>query len=113
MPFEFLLKGVGQIWHGAPNRLNQVREKPDWVVVVAIDSEPRALHTLPGEDFAPLRGQRAFAVTGGRVDEDQLRSPLGAEALQDALSRHCRTIERRRSKSCRGARRGLRSRDRA
>src|SRR6516225_983719 len=112
MPFEFLLQYVGEVWHRAPNRLNQMREKPVRVVVIAVDGQPCALQTLSGEGFAPLRGQRALAVTGGRVDEHQLRSARGGEAAQDALPRHSRTIERRRSKSCRGARRGLRTRDR-
>ena len=72
--FEFLLKGVRQVWHGASNRLNQVREKPVRVVVVAVDGQPCGLQAASGEVFGPLRGQRAFAVSGRRVDEKQLRS---------------------------------------
>src|SRR3977135_642280 len=113
MPFELLLKRVREFWHGAPNRLNQVGEKPDRVVVVAIDSQPCALQTLLGKDLAPLRGQGALPVAGGRVNEDQLWSSPRAEAVEDSLPRHRRAIECRRSESCRGARRGLCSRDRA
>src|ERR1700730_7124059 len=104
-PFEFLLQCVCEVWHGAPNRLDQVGKKPDRIVVVAIDSQPCALQALSGEDFAPLRGQGAFAVAGRRVDEDQLRSSSGGEAVEDSLPRHRRAIECRRSKSCRCARR--------
>jgi len=42
---QFLLKRVGEIWHRAPNRLNQVGEKPDRVVVVLSIGQPCALQT--------------------------------------------------------------------
>ena len=67
----------------------------------------------PGEGFGPLRGQGAFAVAGGRVDQDQLWSWPRAEAVEDSLPRHRRASECRRPKSCRCARRVLRSPHRA
>src|SRR3984893_8733320 len=95
-PFEFLLQPVCEVWHGAPNRLDQVGDKPDRVVVVAIDSQPCGLHSLPGEGFDPLRGQGTFAVAGGRVHQDQLWSSPRAESVEDLPPRH------RRASECRG-----------
>src|SRR4030081_2708904 len=98
------MKKVGEIWHRAPKRLKQEGEKPDRVVVVAIDSQPCALQTLLGKDLAPRRARGALPVAGGRVNEAQLWSSPGAEAVEDSLPRHRRAIECRRSESCRRAR---------
>jgi len=91
-PFEFLLQRVCEVWHGAPNRLNQVGDKPDRVVVVAIDSQPSGFQTLSGEGFGPLCGQGTFAVPGGCVNEDQFWSSARAEAIKDSSPLHRRAI---------------------
>ena len=62
---------------------------------------------------APLCGQGALAVAGGCVNEDQPWSSARAEAVEDSSPRHRRAIERRRSESCRCARRVVRSPGRA
>src|ERR1700758_1070872 len=100
MAFEFLLWCVGEVWHRAPNRLDQVGEKPDRVVVVGIYRQPCGRQSLPGERLSPLRGQRALAVAGGRVNQGQLWPWPRPEAVEDSLPRYCRASECRRAKSC-------------
>src|SRR5215475_5213492 len=88
-------------------------EKPNHVVVVAVDGQPCALQTLPGKGFPPLCSQGALAIAGRCMNEDQLWSPSRAKAVEDSLPRDRRAIERGRTKPRRCARRVLRSPDRA
>src|SRR5258705_12126600 len=87
-------------------------EKPDHIVVVAVDGQPCALQTIEGQGFTPLRGQGALAVAGGGVNEHQLWSSSRAEALKDPAPPNRRASERGRTKPLRRTRRIVRTRHR-
>src|ERR1700739_915592 len=66
-----------------------MREKPNEVVVVPVDRQPRGGDTLRDEDLAPLRGQGALAESRWPVNDDQSPpTPPGAQSVDQTSTRH-------------------------
>ncbi len=67
---QFAREDRPDLLHG----LDEVREEPQDVVVVAVHRQPRDRHSLGGEYVAPLRREGGLTEAGGGVDGDETAS---------------------------------------
>ena len=86
MLLEHLPQRGGQLGTNPPDRLQQVGEEPHRVVVVVVDRQPAHRDAVAHEFLAPLRGQRALAESGRRVNEYQPSPAARAERLDQTVA---------------------------
>ncbi|MEV0766706.1 hypothetical protein [Nocardia salmonicida] len=73
---------------GPADRLDQVQQEPDRVVVVRVDIEPASGDAVGCHLLTPLGGQCALAETGWRVDDDEPGPGVDVHQVQEALAAH-------------------------